>query len=143
MAARILIVEDNQNNLALMAYLLKAFGHQVVTASDGIEAMERLTPRPDAVLMDLQMPRMDGYQAAHEIRSRREMAGVPVIAVTALAKVGDRDRVLKSGFDGYLAKPIDPETFVRDIDAFLPEPLRSHGATPVAAPSAPDTSGQR
>jgi CheY-like chemotaxis protein len=128
MPARILIVEDNQTNLELMAYLLRSFGHDVMTAVDGVHALETLASEPiDLVLMDLQMPEMDGYETVHRLKRNPIWESVPVIAVTAFAMVGDRDRILKSEFNGYLAKPIDPETFVRQVDAYLPTPLQSEG----------------
>jgi CheY-like chemotaxis protein len=134
MAAHILIVEDNPTNLSLMAYLLNAFGHHVTTAVDGLDALEKFQPRPpDLVLMDLQMPRMDGYTATRRLKDDPAFPAVPVVAVTAFAMVGDRDRVLQAGFDGYVSKPIDPETFVRDIDQFLPATLRSTGVHRPAA----------
>lgn len=120
MGARILIVEDNPQNLELMRYLLAAFGHEVLTARDGAEAAEVLrSDRPDLILCDIQMPRMDGYELVAWIRSRADLASVPVVAVTAFAMVGDRERILGAGFDGYLSKPIAPETFVGQACAFL------------------------
>jgi len=128
MPARILVVEDNPANQHLMQYLLKAFGYAVLTANDGAEAVaiaER--ERPDIVLMDLQLPVLDGYQAMAKIRTLPAAGGVPIIAVTAFAMVGDRDRILARGFDGYIAKPIVPESFVASVEAFIPEALRSQG----------------
>lgn len=76
------------------------------------------------------MPRMDGYQAARDLKADPALSAIPIVAVTAFAMVGDRDRVLKSGFDGYMPKPISPETFLGEIEAFLPATLRSSGVTP-------------
>lgn len=119
--ATILIVEDNPANLALMVYLLEAFGHTARTATNGAEGVAAaLAERPDLVLMDLQMPNVDGYHAAEQMRAAPELAGVPVVAVTASAMVGDRDAILARGFDGYIAKPILPEAFLQQIERFLP-----------------------
>lgn len=126
MKTRILIVEDNQTNLALMEYLLRAFGYEVLTARDGEEGVtvaER--EQPDLILMDLQLPRMTGFEAAVRIRAAAPLSRVPIIAVTAFAMVGDRERVLAQGFDGYMSKPITPETFVSDIEAYLPPDRRA------------------
>jgi len=125
MPARILVVEDNATNLDLMVYLLEAYGHVVATACDGevgLEAAKRSTF--DLILADILMPNMDGYDFV--IRIKRDLPSYPpVVAVTALAMVGDRERVLQSGFNGYIAKPINPETFAGEVDRYLPGPLRS------------------
>jgi CheY-like chemotaxis protein len=126
MGARVLVVEDNQMNLALMEYLLQAFGHTVRVATDGAAGVAvALADPPDLVLMDLQMPVLNGFEAVGQLKADARFAGVPVIAVTAQAMVGDRDRVLMHGFDGYVSKPITPETFVQEIERFLPAALRS------------------
>jgi len=131
--ARILIVEDNPANLSLMEYLLKAFGHDVTSTTDGaagVAAAER--ELPDVILMDLQMPTVNGYEATARIKAQPRLAHVPVIAVTAFAMVGDRDRILSRGFDGYIGKPITPETFVNDVERFLAKGAAKQGAVPQA-----------
>ncbi len=126
MGARILVVEDNRNSRDLMCYLLRAFGHMVFSAADGLEGLEVAgRERPDVVVMDLQMERMGGFEAARLMAADAHLAAIPRVAVTAYAMVGDRERVLSQGFDGYIAKPVDPEQFVGQVEAFLPEPLRS------------------
>jgi CheY-like chemotaxis protein len=121
--ARILVVEDNPANLALMDYLLRAFGYTVFVAKDGDEGVEIAdTERPDLILMDLQLPTITGFEAAKRIRANA--GAMPIVAVTAFAMVGDRERVLGEGFHGYISKPINPETFVAQIEAFLPPLLR-------------------
>ena len=118
--ARVLVAEDQAENLDLMVYLLRAFGHEAQMARDGAEAVT-LTgrDRPDLVVMDLQMPVMDGYEATARIKADPALAAIPVIAVTAYAMVGDRERIMAAGFDGYLTKPIDPQTFVSDLEQHL------------------------
>jgi two-component system cell cycle response regulator len=134
MPARILIVEDNSQNLELMRYLLAAHGYEVLTAMDGAAAIEVLAhAQPDLILSDIQMPRMDGFDLIKWLRARAPMQTIPMVAVTALAMVGDRDRILAAGFDGYLSKPISPETFVREVIAYLPPNQRApplHPAQP-------------
>jgi two-component system cell cycle response regulator len=118
--ARILIIEDNPTNLELMSYLLKAFGHEVLTAMDGaegIEAVRRSTV--ELILCDVQLPKLDGFGVVAHLKSQPALRSIPIVAVTALAMVGDRDKLLAAGFDGYLSKPIDPETFVSAVVAFL------------------------
>lgn len=103
-----------------MAYLLTAFGHEVVAAHDGKAGVECFAGAgADLVICDVHLPRMDGYQVVSVLKEKPESRGIPVIAVTALAMVGDRDRLLASGFDGYISKPIDPQMFVQQIEAFL------------------------
>jgi CheY-like chemotaxis protein len=120
--ARILVIEDNPTNLELMVYLLQSFGHTSLTAGGGEEGIKMaLAERPDLIICDIQMPDIDGYEVAQRLKCHPVLRTVPLIAVTALAMVGDRDKVLTTGFDGYIAKPIDPETFVRQAEAFLPK----------------------
>jgi CheY-like chemotaxis protein len=121
MGARILLVEDNPANLALMEYLLRVFGHTTISATEGVTAIA-LAHRelPDLILMDLHMPSLDGFDAARQIKALPGLGHVPIVAVTASAMVGDRDKILARGFDGYIAKPITPETFVTQVEGFLP-----------------------
>jgi CheY-like chemotaxis protein len=130
-AARILVVEDNPANLALMDYLLRAFGYSVLVARDGDQGVEvAVTEHPDLILMDLQLPTITGFEAAKRIRADAQAPAVPIVAVTAFAMVGDRERVLGEGFDGYISKPINPETFGSQIEAFLPGQLRGSATRP-------------
>jgi two-component system cell cycle response regulator len=125
-SARILVVEDNRTNLELMLYLLHAFGHRPKGAGNGVAGWKAVrSERYDLVLCDVLMPGIDGFEFARRFKTDSSLRGVALVAVTALAMVGDRERVLKAGFDGYIAKPIDPETFVTQVDAFLPPALRS------------------
>lgn len=118
--ARILIVEDNPANLYLLNYLLTAHGHTTESAADGIDGLDRVRAvRPDLVLCDLQMPRLDGYEVLRQIREDPSLAKVAVIAVTAYSMPGDRIRVTQAGFDGYLTKPFNPETVVAQVEAYL------------------------
>src|SRR5688572_20960573 len=118
--ARVLVIEDNANNLELMTYLLRAFGHEVLQAQTGAKGIATLEKeRVDLVACDIHLPGMDGYAIIREIRARPELAATRVVAVTASAMVGDREQVLAAGFDGYVSKPIDPQTFVSDLLAFI------------------------
>jgi two-component system, cell cycle response regulator len=121
MGARILVVEDNGPNRELMTYLLTAFGHTAEAARDGEEGWLRVRAEPfDLLLCDVLLPGPDGFDLVRRMKSDPALARVPLLAVTALALVGDRERMLSAGFDGYLTKPINPETFVRQVEAFLP-----------------------
>jgi two-component system cell cycle response regulator len=126
MAARILVIEDNEPNLELMSYLLQAFGHMPLTVRDGAKALQAvLREAPDLILCDIQLPGIDGFEVARRLNEHPDLGTIPRVAITAMAMVGDRERLLAAGFDGYLAKPIDPETFVQQVEAFLPVQQRS------------------
>lgn len=127
MAARVLLIEDNPANLTLMQYLLQASGYTTLTATDGSKGVAVATREsPDVILMDLQLPVMNGYEAARLVKEVPALRGVPIIAVTAFAMVGDRDKILARGFDGYIAKPITPERFVSEVEGFIRSELRAH-----------------
>ena len=126
MAARILVIEDNAANLELVRYLLTCSGHTVLMASDGAQGVAvARQERPDLVICDLQMPMLDGYEVLAQLRQRPQEFAPVIVAVTAFSMPRDREKVLTAGFDGYLSKPIEPETFVAAIEAFLPVQLRS------------------
>jgi CheY-like chemotaxis protein len=118
--SRILVIEDNPMNLELMTYLLKAFGHTPLEAVDGLKGLERIRQEaPDLVLCDLQLPGIDGFEIVRQVKADPLLRVIPLVAVTAYAMVGDRDTVLAAGFDGYITKPINPETFMQQVEAFI------------------------
>lgn len=126
MAARILIIEDNEINLSLMTYLLRAAGYEALEAHDGEEGWQTaIAASPDLILCDVQMPKLDGYGLAARMKTTAHLKRIPLVAVTALAMVGDREKTSAAGFDGYLSKPINPETFVGQVEKLLPPELRS------------------
>ena len=136
MSARILIIEDHPANMELMAYLFNAFGHVPLSAFDGeagIEAAQR--EMPDLIVCDINLPKMDGYDVVRNLKENPALCQIPVIAVTALAMVGDREKLLDAGFDGYVGKPIEPEIFVTQIDKFISPALRSSYPQSIAEPS--------
>lgn len=103
-----------------MVYLLTAFGHQALEAHEGAEGIEKARrEKPDLILVDIHMPRMDGYEVARILSADPECSQIPLVAVTALAMVGDRERILSSGFSGYIAKPIEPEGFSPQVERYL------------------------
>lgn len=123
--ARVLVVEDNRDNLDLMTFLLEALGHDPIGAMSGMRAVEIADEaRPDVVLLDIQMPEMDGFETARALRKIPSLHDVPFVAVTALAMAGDREMILDAGFAGYIAKPIEPARLPGQLAAFLP-PVRS------------------
>jgi CheY-like chemotaxis protein len=117
---KILIIEDNSQNRYLATFLLENRGHQVVEASTGPEGIKLASQvQPDLILLDIQLPVMDGYAVAEALRQNPALRAVPIVAVTSYAMVGDRERVLAAGCTGYLEKPIIPETFVSEIEQYL------------------------
>jgi len=130
MGSHILVIEDNPPNLELMTYLLQAFGHTTIAAHDGEEGIAAaLRSQPDLILCDLALPKLDGYGVARRLKAEPRLRDVPLIAVTASAMVGDRDKVIATGFDGYISKPITPETFVSEIESYIGR-QPSHGDDP-------------
>jgi two-component system, cell cycle response regulator DivK len=124
MAARILLIEDNKTNLELTDYLLKSSGYSTLAAGNGEEGVRAARKEhPDLIICDLQMPVKNGYEVVAELKKDPLVRSIPIIALTALSMPGDRNNVLAAGFDGYLSKPIDPETFVRSVEDFLPPAL--------------------
>ena len=121
----VLVVEDNKASSDLMAYLLRAAGNRVMTCTDGADAIAIAgREHPRVIVMDLQLERMSGLEAAAVLGADPQLRAIPRVAVTAYAMVGDRDRVLKAGFQGYIAKPIEPTTFAEQIKAFFVPPAR-------------------
>jgi two-component system cell cycle response regulator len=116
----ILIIEDHPDNLELMSYLLSAFGYSAVAAQDGLAGVDR-AGRGDIelILCDIQLPGIDGFEVARRLKQNEGLRPIPLVAITALAMVGDRERAMAAGFDGYIPKPINPETFVASVEAFL------------------------
>ena len=134
MSTRILVIEDNETNLELITYLLRASGYTLSTARDGNEGLDAAgRERPDFIICDVHMPQMDGYQVVSRLKADPALRHIPVVAVTALAMVGDRQRVLAAGFDGYLAKPITPERFVAQVESLLRPEQRARRLTEAEA----------
>jgi two-component system cell cycle response regulator DivK len=105
---RVLVVEDNDKNMKLFRDVLQATGYSMLEATTGEEAIElSLSQAPALVLMDVQLPGIDGVEALERLRQNERTASIPVLALTAQAMSGDRERFLEAGFDGYLAKPVD------------------------------------
>jgi two-component system, cell cycle response regulator DivK len=116
---RILVVEDNAKNRKLFRDLLEAKGYGIVEAATSAEAVELATELgPDLVLMDIQLPDIDGAQALVRLRANERTASIPVLAVTAQAMHGDRERLLAAGFDGYVSKPVDIGQLVTAVQGF-------------------------
>jgi CheY-like chemotaxis protein len=120
----ILIVEDNEDNLTMLDYLLRAHGYATLLARDGADGVRIATlQRPELILLDIRMPGMDGYEVAAAIRRTPGLEQTWIIAVTASVMDSDLNAITAAGFDGYVSKPIDPETFMAEIGQFLERSL--------------------
>ena len=120
MKRKILIIEDNEQNMYLMTFLLESYGYEIVQAyngKDGIRLAKELKPK--VILLDIQLPEINGYQVAEEIRKDSSLTGVPIIAVTSFAMAGDKERALAAGATGYIEKPVNPDTFVSQLQDYL------------------------
>lgn len=126
---RILVIEDNDDNLRLVRMLLRPLGAVLSEARDGLQGVEAARASVhDLVLLDIQLPVMDGYAVARALRKIPHCAKVPIVAVTSYAMPGDRDRALEAGCSGYVEKPLDPASFAEEVMGFLcgeaPEAVR-------------------
>ena len=119
---QVLVVEDNEKNMKLFRDVLHASGYRTLEAATGTRAVElAFEHRPDLVLMDIQLPDIDGVEALDRLRADERCSSVPVLALTAQAMEGDRERFLAAGFDGYLSKPVDIAEFVATVKRFCEE----------------------
>jgi two-component system, cell cycle response regulator DivK len=128
MTLSILLIEDNEQNRYLATFLLEQHGHKVVPAFDGrcgIELARALVPH--LVVLDIQLPIMDGYEVARALRAIETLRDTPIIAVTSHAMVGDREKALAAGCNGYIEKPINPETFEAEVASFARSALSRTG----------------
>ena len=124
MKARILIIEDNEQNMYLTTFILEKHGYQVLQARNGVDGVRIAREQdPDLILLDIQLPVMDGYAVARELRKIESLADKHIIAVTSYAMPGDREHALESGCSGYIEKPIDPDTFIGQIEHYLQNSL--------------------
>ena len=120
LSSRILVVEDNQDNREMVVKLLKFNGYEVIEAIDGEEAIEKArTENPDLILLDIYLPKMDGYEAARRLKGDRDLKKIPVIALTAHAMKGNMEEALAAGCDGYITKPVDVRDLPKQIEHFL------------------------
>lgn len=126
MSRTILLIEDNEQNRYLATFLLEKHGYTVVPAPDGLRGVELArTFVPALILLDIQLPTMDGHDVARALRGIDALRDIPIIAVTSYAMVGDREKALAAGCNGYIEKPINPDTFVSEIEHFSQKPPAS------------------
>jgi len=117
---KVLVIEDNEINFYLLRTIIKKLGHQVIEARDGFAGVELArSERPDLILMDIQLPVLDGYEATKRIRAAKETKDIPIIAITSYAMVGDKEKSLAAGCTAYIEKPIEPESFIEKLKKYL------------------------
>jgi two-component system cell cycle response regulator DivK len=122
MSKRILVVEDTEDNRRILRDLLTRAGYELIEAVDGESGVAMATThRPDLILMDIQLPVFDGYEATRRIRANPDTRAIPIIAVTSYALSGDESKVLAAGCDGYVAKPFSPRKILAMVQEFLPQ----------------------
>jgi CheY-like chemotaxis protein len=145
---RILVAEDNAVNRELLRELLEARGYTVLEACDGQQALHMIEQaQPELLLLDIGMPVLDGFAVIRKIRENPRLAPLPVVAVTAYAMRGDREKILASGFDGYLSKPLNPSSLTEELERLLTKSTQSvdqdqgHGGQPERKPRSTSASG--
>jgi CheY-like chemotaxis protein len=117
---RILLVEDNEDNRIVYATILRHHGFRVTEAFDGAEALAKVdAERPDLVLLDISLPHIDGWEVSRQLRAQGTTRDIPIVALTAHALPGDRQRASDEGFDGYLAKPCEPRAVLAEVRRLL------------------------
>jgi two-component system, cell cycle response regulator DivK len=117
MSPIVLLIEDNEQNRYLATFLLEKNGYTVISATDGLQALDLAREKKfDLILLDIQLPTMDGYTVARALRAIPSLNQIPIIAVTSYAMVGDKEKAIASGCIGYIEKPIDPDTFISEME---------------------------
>jgi CheY-like chemotaxis protein len=120
MSKKILVIEDNEQNLYLIRFILEDCGYDVFASMDGPDGIAHAASlRPDLILLDIQLPGMNGYTVARALRENPDLADTPIVAVTSYAMPGDRERAMEAGCSGYIEKPIDPDTFDKKVAEYL------------------------
>lgn len=120
MNKKVLIIEDNEQNMYMLTYLLESNNYVVFQSFSGAEGIAQAEKtQPDVILLDIQLPEMDGYTVARELRKKEDLALTPIIAVTSYAMTGDKEKAFESGATGYIEKPIDPDTFISQMEFYI------------------------
>lgn len=119
---KILVIEDNENNMELISFMLKSSGYEVLQAYRGQDGFDMARiKKPDLILLDIQLPDIDGTVVLDNLRSTAETQAIPVVAVTSYAMTGDSKKLLSAGCDGYIEKPIEPGLFISQVETILTE----------------------
>ena len=117
---RVLVIDDTEANIQLCSFILKKKGHEPIEARNGLEGVDSaIKEKPDLILLDIQLPDIDGLEVAKRIRASEKESNIPIIAVTSYAMPGDRDKIMEAGCNGYLSKPINVDEFMSEVDRHL------------------------
>ena len=117
---KILIIEDDEQSSYMLTFLFESNNYDIIQSIDGIDGIAKAKNfKPDAILLDIQLPGMNGYDVIKTLKKNNDTKNIPVVVVTALAMNGDRSKAIEAGADEYIAKPIDPETFISQIESFI------------------------
>ncbi len=117
---KILVVEDNEKSMYLISFILKNNSYEVIEATSGEQCVElAIKEKPDLILMDIQLPGIDGLEATKRIRASKADGEIPIIALTSYAMTGDREKAMEAGCTGYIEKPINPDTVLSEIEKYL------------------------
>ena len=124
MKLKALIIEDNEQNMYMLSFLLENNNYEVLQAFNGIDGIKAAREgSPDVILLDIQLPEMDGYQVARALRKCNDLDHIPIVAVTSHAMVGDREKAMEAGANGYIEKPVDPDNFIQKMESYFNEEL--------------------
>lgn len=120
MKSKILIVEDDSQSLYMLTFLLESNNYEVIQSVNGFEGIAKAKDlKPDAIILDIQLPEMNGYEVTKILRQNDELKDIPIVVVTSFAMIGDRNKALEAGADGYIEKPIDPNTFISQLESYI------------------------
>jgi len=120
MKPKILIIEDDYQSLYMLTFLLESGGYEVIQSNNGADGIAMAKDhKPVAIILDIQLPGMDGYEIAKVLRKNSELKNIPIVVVTSFAMMGDKTKALKAGASGYIEKPIDPDTFISLLESFI------------------------
>lgn len=121
MKQRILVIDDDQQSLYLLSFLLESNNYEVIQSDTGLDGIAKAKEtKPDIIILDIQLPEMDGYQVTKLLRKNDDLMNVTIIAVSSFAMIGDEKKALEAGANGYIEKPIDPNTFISQMKSFVP-----------------------
>jgi len=121
MKQRILVIDDDQQSLYLLSFLLESNNYEVIQSDSGLDGIAKAKEtKPDIIILDIQLPEMDGYQVTKLLRKNDDLMNVTIITVSSFAMIGDEKKALEAGANGYIEKPIDPNTFISQMKSFIP-----------------------
>ena len=120
MKQKILIVEDDNQSLYMLTFLLESNNYEVIQSNNGFDGIAKaIDLKPEAIILDIQLPEMNGYEVTNILRKNGELKNIPIVVVSSFAMVGDKNKALEAGASGYIEKPIDPDTFISQMESFI------------------------